>query len=92
MWKLQERLDFTFLILCDDVLITPLDETAISSDYHDVDSLVPHAPGAASSGDIDILLTHPDFTSETEKQVQLSSSIGLKPDLSAVHYILSGFI
>lgn len=27
--------------------------------------------GAASSGDIDILLTHPDFTSQTEKQVSL---------------------
>lgn len=63
--------------VCDDVVITPLDEIAISSD-HDVDSHVPHAPGAASSGDIDILLTHPDFTSETEKQVQLSLSIGLE--------------
>lgn len=27
--------------------------------------------GAASSGDIDILLTHPNYTSETEKQVWL---------------------
>ncbi|KAM7018328.1 DNA polymerase beta [Tautogolabrus adspersus] len=27
--------------------------------------------GAASSGDIDILLTHPDYTSETEKQPKL---------------------
>lgn len=27
--------------------------------------------GAASSGDIDILLTHPNYTSETEKQVSL---------------------
>lgn len=31
-------------------------------------------PGAASSGDIDILLTHPRYTSETEKQVSLFSS------------------
>lgn len=32
MWKLQERLDFTFMILCDNVQITPLDEIPISSD------------------------------------------------------------
>uniref|UniRef100_A0A674MNN8 DNA polymerase n=1 Tax=Takifugu rubripes TaxID=31033 RepID=A0A674MNN8_TAKRU len=42
---------------------------------HDVDSHVPHAPGAASSGDIDILLTHPDFTSETEKQPKLLHAV-----------------
>lgn len=37
-------------------------------------SLEPHAThlsGAASSGDIDILLTHSSYTSETEKQVSL---------------------
>uniref|UniRef100_A0A674PM80 DNA polymerase n=1 Tax=Takifugu rubripes TaxID=31033 RepID=A0A674PM80_TAKRU len=31
--------------------------------------------GAASSGDIDILLTHPDFTSETEKQPKLLHAV-----------------
>lgn len=29
--------------------------------------------GAASSGDIDILLTHPNFTSQSEKQVRLNN-------------------
>lgn len=32
MWQLQERLDFTFMFLSDNVLITPLDEFVISSD------------------------------------------------------------
>lgn len=32
-------------------------------------------PGAASSGDIDILLTHPDYSSESQKQVRPCSSI-----------------
>ncbi|TNN66825.1 DNA polymerase beta [Liparis tanakae] len=31
--------------------------------------------GAASSGDIDILLTHPDYTSETEKQPKLLHAV-----------------
>lgn len=31
--------------------------------------------GAASSGDIDILLTHPDFTSESEKQPKLLNAV-----------------
>uniref|UniRef100_A0A3P8WZR4 DNA polymerase n=1 Tax=Cynoglossus semilaevis TaxID=244447 RepID=A0A3P8WZR4_CYNSE len=31
--------------------------------------------GAASSGDIDILLTHPDFTSQTEKQPKLLHAV-----------------
>uniref|UniRef100_A0A671YJV2 DNA polymerase n=1 Tax=Sparus aurata TaxID=8175 RepID=A0A671YJV2_SPAAU len=31
--------------------------------------------GAASSGDIDILLTHPDYTSETEKQPRLLHAV-----------------
>ncbi|XP_061116152.1 DNA polymerase beta [Conger conger] len=31
--------------------------------------------GAASSGDIDILLTHPDFTSESEKQPKLLHAV-----------------
>lgn len=31
--------------------------------------------GAESSGDIDILLTHPDFTSESEKQPKLLSAV-----------------
>ncbi|KAG7239234.1 hypothetical protein INR49_029886 [Caranx melampygus] len=32
--------------------------------------------GAASSGDIDILLTHPDYTSQTEKQPKLLHAVG----------------
>ncbi|XP_053276281.1 DNA polymerase beta [Pleuronectes platessa] len=41
--------------------------------------------GAASSGDIDILLTHPDYTSETEKQPKLLHDM-------VSHFESSGFV
>uniref|UniRef100_A0A667XYX6 DNA polymerase n=1 Tax=Myripristis murdjan TaxID=586833 RepID=A0A667XYX6_9TELE len=35
----------------------------------------PQFPGAGSSGDIDILLTHPNYTSQTEKQPKLLHAV-----------------
>lgn len=69
MWKLQERLNLPFLFIAVAVVDLISFQAIIYVLYW---YWFPcwNISGAASSGDIDILLTHPNYTSETQKQVQ----------------------